>query len=119
MDTLFTFALLLFQIQGSDGYYLENGNLVFIYTGQVNESIYVSGNFNNWTKKDEQWKMKFDKESGAWKLQVPGSKVKDMGKGFYEFTFRVDGKLMDADKKHESTIHCAGHGYRYVIHGLW
>lgn len=118
MNTFFAFVLLLCQHQVSGGYTVSGDNLVFAFTGDVKEAVYVSGNFNQWAKTEEAWKMKFDAASGAWRLEVPRSKIKKTGQGFYEFTFRVDGKLIDADRGYHNTIHCAGYGYRYVIRDL-
>ena len=63
--------------------------------------------------------MKFDEASAKWKLTTPKKEIiKNISGSFYEFTFRVDGVLVDADKNDKSVIHCQGYGYRYVINGI-
>jgi hypothetical protein len=99
------------------GYVVEGDNVVFLYKGE-GRSVVVSGNFNQWSKNDTRWTMKFDEPSKSWKLIVPKTDIKRISGSFYEFTFRVDGVLIDANKNDDSVIHCQGYGYRYVIKGI-
>jgi hypothetical protein len=113
------FALLLLWISlSSSGYSIEGDFIHFTYDGIAKEAVYVSGNFNQWTKDDPKWNLQFDTAAGKWALSLPKSEVKKLKGSFYEFTFRVDGQLIDADKNYKDVIHCTGYGYRYVIHGL-
>jgi hypothetical protein len=115
----FLFILLCsLSLPDSSGYFLEGENVVFLYFGNVREDAYVSGNFNMWCKKDDAWKLQFDEKMKAWKLTVPKKEIKALSGNFYEFTFRVDGILVDADKNNEHVIHCVGYGYRYILKGL-
>lgn len=116
--TLFLLLLAFFQNQEASGYRLEDDKILFYYSGIAGRDVYVSGNFNTWSKSDQQWKMQYDDSLKQWRLLVARSKVKILNGNFYEFTFRVDGELTDADKNHKEVIHCAGFGYRYIIHGL-
>ncbi|HEX6893529.1 MAG TPA: hypothetical protein VF141_22615 [Chryseolinea sp.] len=110
--------LLWFFIPPESGYVIDGDNVVFYYSGE-GRNIVVSGNFNRWSKEDAQWTMKFDETSNKWKLTKPKNEiVKNTSGSFYEFTFRVDGVLIDADKNNKSVIHCQGYGYRYVINGI-
>jgi hypothetical protein len=34
---------------------------------------------------------------------------------FYEFTFSVDGELIDANKEAPNLNYCPGYGYRYLL----
>lgn len=106
-----------FLLPESPGYRIEGDNLVFIYKGEA-QSVLVSGNFNKWSKNDTKWTMKFDDSSKTWRLTIPKREIKNISGSFYEFTFRVDGELIDADKNDKSVIHCRGYGYRYVISGI-
>ena len=106
-----------FLLPGSSGYSIEGDNVVFFYKGDA-QSVLVSGNFNQWSKNDAKWTMKFDETSKTWKLTIPKKEIKTGSGSFYEFTFRVDGVLIDADKNDKSVIHCSGYGYRYVINGI-
>ena len=106
------------SLPDSSGYFLEGDNVIFLYVGKVKEDAYVSGNFNKWCKDDEAWKLQFDENTKAWKLTVPKKEIKVLSQDFYEFTFRVDGVLVDANKDNEHVIHCVGYGYRYVLSGL-
>lgn len=112
------YVYLPFQIPDRSGYYIESENVVFIYHGNASHSVFVSGNFNDWCSGCKKWKMTIDTNSGKWILSIAKKELKDMGRKFYEFTFRVDGQLIDADKDHRDTIHCTGYGYRYVIKNL-
>jgi len=49
---------------------------------------------------------------------VPRHKVKQPTRSFYEFTFLVNNRYLDAAKGAPNTIYCAGYGYRYVIREL-
>lgn len=106
------------MLPDSSGYFLDGDNVVFLYIGKIKDSAYVSGNFNAWCKEDSKWKLKFDEKAQAWKLTVPVSEIKTLSGGFYEFTFRVDGILQNADKNHDHVVHCPGYGYRYILKGL-
>ena len=100
------------------GYVIEGDNVVFYYSGE-GRSVLVSGNFNSWSKNDVKWTMKFDESSKTWTLTTPKKEIiKNTSGSFYEFTFRVDGVLVDADKNAKSVIHCKGYGYRYVINDI-
>ena len=117
MRTL-VFLLWSLLLPESSGYSIEGDNVVFFYNGK-GQTVLVSGNFNQWSKNDAKWTMKFDENSKGWKLTIPKSEIRKTGSGsFYEFTFRVDGVLIDADKDNSSVIHCRGYGYRYVISGI-
>lgn len=107
-------SLLLFE---SPGYLVEGDNVVFLYKGG-GQTVVVSGNFNQWAKEDKKWTMKFEEASKSWKLVVPKTEIRKSSGSFYEFTFRVNGVLIDADKNDGNVIHCQGYGYRYVIKGL-
>ncbi len=99
--------------RASSGYHLEEGGLLFFYRGSTEpQQAYVAGNFNGWTKDDPAWKMTCTGTDCA--LEVDASRVGSEG-GFYEFTFRIDGELVDADSRFPHTIHCAGYGYRHTI----
>jgi len=102
----------------ASGYFFEGDNIVFLYNGKVKEHAYVSGNFNSWCKDDDKWKLQFDEKTNSWRLTVPKKEIKTLSGDFYEFTFRIDGVLVDADKNHKHVIHCQGYGYRYVLHGI-
>ncbi|HMG89723.1 MAG TPA: hypothetical protein VK589_06680 [Chryseolinea sp.] len=105
-------------IPPESGYVIDGDNVVFYYSGE-GRNVLVSGNFNKWSKDDDKWTMKFDPDSKTWKLTAPKKEiVKNISGSFYEFTFRVDGVLIDADKNNKSVIHCQGYGYRYVIEGI-
>ena len=106
-----------FLLPESSGYSIEGDNVVFFYKGEA-QSVLVSGNFNQWSKSDAKWTMKFDDASKTWTLTIPRKEIKTGSGSFYEFTFRVDGVLIDADKNDKSVIHCRGYGYRYVINGI-
>ena len=112
-------VLLLWSFIPPDSGYVINGdNVVFYYSGKA-EKVLVSGNFNKWSKDDDKWAMKFDEATQTWKLTTPKKEIiKNISGSFYEFTFRVDGVLIDADKDDKSVIHCQGYGYRYVIRGI-
>lgn len=112
------FCSLLFPDTSTSGYLIDGDNVIFFYSGRVGENVYVSGNFNSWSKNDTKWKLGFDEKSKGWKLVVPKKEIKALSGSFYEFTFRVDGVLVDAEKENKNVIHCQGYGYRYVINGL-
>ena len=110
--------LLWFFIPPESGYLIDGDNVVFYYSGKA-EKVFVSGNFNKWSKADDKWAMKFDEATQTWKLATTKTEIiKNISGTFYEFTFRVDDVLIDADKNHKSVIHCQGYGYRYVIKGI-
>lgn len=102
-------------VNSDQGYTIVGDHIVFSYASDnPNLDIHVSGNFNNWSK-DSAWKMKFAPGSG-YVLSVPVSEVQTTGRSFYEFTFRINGTLTDANAKASNVVHCAGYGTRYVIH---
>ena len=105
-------------IPPGSGYVIEGDNIVFYYSGKA-EKVFVSGNFNKWSKADAKWAMTFDEATQTWKLTIPKKEIiKNVSGTFYEFTFRVDNVLVDADKDYKNVIHCQGYGYRYVIKGI-
>ena len=105
-------------IPPESGYVIDGDNVVFYYSGE-GQNILVSGNFNGWSKDDKKWTMKFDDATKTWRLIMSRKEiVKNSSGSFYEFTFRVDGMLIDANKNDERVIHCQGYGYRYVIRGI-
>jgi hypothetical protein len=104
-------------LPATSGYLIEGDNVVFFYKGEA-QRVVVSGNFNDWSKDDPTWTMKLDGTSDTWKLTIPKSEIRKRSGNFYEFTYRVDGVLIDADKNDRSVIHCQGYGYRYVIRGI-
>jgi len=105
-------------IPPESGYIVDGDNVVFYYSGEARKVV-VSGNFNQWSKDDDKWAMRFDEASKTWKLITSKKEItKNISGSFYEFTFRVNGSLIDADKNNKSVIHCQGYGYRYVISGL-
>ncbi len=114
MKTLFPLLFLFCLAPPHDGYKIIGDTIEFSYAGiGSHKHVYVAGNFNDWAKNGEPWKMKFDANEQRWKLNKPISDIRSYG-DFLEFTFRVDGKLTDADRSVENVIHCAGYGYRYV-----
>ena len=115
MKALIIFTMLF--LPATPGYLLEGDNVIFFYKGEA-RSVVVSGNFNKWSKDDPKWSMKFDDASDTWKLTIPKSEITSGSGSFYEFTYRVDGVLIDADRNDKSVIHCQGYGYRYVIRGI-
>ncbi len=115
MKILSAILLLFALVPGDEGYKIIGNSIEFIYRGSSShKDVYVSGNFNEWAKAGEDWKMNFDAKDQRWTLKKPVNNVRSHG-SFLEFTFRVDGKLLDADPKADNVIHCAGYGYRYVI----
>ncbi len=112
--------IILFLLQsglfaGPEGYRLTDSHIFFTYpSAEKNLEVFVSGNFNGWSKESE-WKMTFEVGKG-YVLSKPIDAVRKPGSSFYEFTFRVNGKLIDANKDASNVIHCAGYGSRYLIH---
>jgi len=103
------------RIGEPEGYQIANNQIYFRYViTEKNLEVFVSGNFNGWSK-DDLWKMRFEDGKG-YVLAKPIDAVRQDGKTFYEFTFRVNGKLIDANKDASNVIHCAGYGSRYLIH---
>lgn len=93
-----------------EGYQITNNQIYFIYPSTENNlEVFVSGNFNAWSN-DKEWKMSFEDGKG-YVLAMPINTVRQEGKSFYEFTFRVNGKLINANAT--NVIHCAGYGSRY------
>ncbi len=97
-------------------YFLEKEYIKFIYPSRnSNLEIYVSGNFNGWTKSDDNWRMIYNPIEQNYQLRRLISEVRTANRSFYEFTYRIDKTLVDADPRAKDVIHCAGYGYRYVI----
>ncbi|MEZ4973911.1 MAG: hypothetical protein R2820_11420 [Cyclobacteriaceae bacterium] len=96
------------------GYSIKGDTITFRYANDgTGMEVFVSGNFNGWSK-DASWQMKY-KEGEGYELSVPISMVRKPNQSFYEFTFRVNDKLLDAPSNAPNVIHCAGYGSRYVI----
>ena len=115
MKNLLLLVILCYPFSTPSGYILKNDSIMFIYPSQEQEmQVIVSGNFNNWSK-DDTWKMYYEEGTG-YILEKDLQEVKKPGRSFYEFTFRVDGVLVDADDSASNVIHCAGFGSRYLIH---
>ena len=115
MVTFLLIVSLSFHLH-ADGYYFEGEHVVFIYpSNNADSEIFVSGNFNDWTKTDVNWKMKFNANASVFELKVPKERIQKKGQSFYEFSFVLDGHRLDADKTSENVIHCLGYGYRYTI----
>lgn len=107
--------ILIYSFSTPSGYILQKEQIKFIYPIQERGlKVIVSGNFNNWTK-DDTWKM-YCSEGMGYILKKNIKDVKSPGQSFYEFTFRVDGELMDANSQASNVIHCPGYGSRYLIH---
>ena len=105
-----------FSQQSKDGYMIENGKVHFIYPSLKSTSaVYLSGNFNGWAKNDSNWKMDFNKSTNSYILVKDISEIKKPDQSFYEFTFSVDDKLIDANPEGTNVINCAGYGFRYII----
>jgi len=115
MKTLLFLLFSFIVVPPKDGYKIIGDTIEFRFSGLASHTpIYVSGNFNDWTTDSEEWKMNFDSNEQRWKLKKPIRDIRAYG-NFLEFTFRVDGKLKDADRSVEHVIFCSGYGYRYVI----
>lgn len=107
--------IVFISIVAENGYQLEGDSILFKYKpANSNDKVYVCGNFMDWEKNDPDWKMTYQPD-GYFSLRKPIDKIKTPDRSFYEFTFLVNGKLIDANKNDENVIHCAGYGYRYVI----
>jgi hypothetical protein len=106
----------LFSYQHSQGgYTITKDTITFSYAASGSlKKVYLSGNFNDWTKDNEGWKMTFDANTRRWELKKSFIAIHSYG-NFLEFTFRVNGKLIDADRSANNIIYCAGYVYRYVI----
>ena len=114
MKNLLLLLIVSYSFSTPSGYILQDGRIQFIYPNMEGDlEVIVSGNFNNWTK-DTTWKMTY-KEGIGYLLEKDIQDVKSPGQSFYEFTFRVDGELTDADSQASNVIHCAGYGSRYLI----
>lgn len=110
-----TIFSLLLQVQ--QGYVLNQKDITFIYpSNDPNLTVFVSGNFTGWSKTDPRWQARYDANSRTYRLTKRIDSVKNDRMSFYEFSYVVDGDRLDADPKAPNSIHCAGHGYRYVIH---
>lgn len=115
MKSFLLFALSIILTPSPQGYVLSGNNIQFSYASDIpNLEVIVSGNFNSWSK-EKEWKMKFEATKG-YVLAKPISSIYRPGKSFYEFTFRVNGKLIDANKNAPNVVHCVGYGSRYLIH---
>lgn len=98
------------------GYVLQDDQIIFrYYSSEANTDVYVCGNFMGWKKDHPDWKMT-KQSNGVYVLKKPVATIKTQDRTFYEFTFSVAGQLVDADRRADHVIHCAGYGYRYVIH---
>ncbi|MEO1051950.1 MAG: hypothetical protein AAFX87_15065 [Bacteroidota bacterium] len=106
----------LIGITEPEGYVLDKGSIQFVYASeQAGLEVYVCGNFMGWKKADPNWRTRYDEKAGKYTLWKSVSDVKEQGRSFYEFTFVVNGEMIDANKKASNALHCVGHGYRYVI----
>lgn len=118
MNTLSATLLLMFLLNlgtVENGYQISGETIRFVRTAAHKaQEVYVCANFMGWKREHPDWKMTYHPD-GYFYLEKGLSEVKTAERSFYEFTFLVDGKLVDADKEAENVIHCAGHGYRYVI----
>lgn len=101
------------------GYTIEGKYIRFIYPSSKSAGkVYVIGNFMRWKRQHPAWQMKYINREKAYVLRVPINRVKQPGRSFYEFTFLVNNRYLDANKKASNVIHCVGYGYRYVIREL-
>ncbi len=98
------------------GYTIEGDRIEFVYVSEEPaQEVFVVGNFIDWERSRPEWQLTAEEETGRWQLELPLEQVKIEGRSFYEFTFEVDGELVDADTAAPHTIHCAGYGHRYTI----
>lgn len=110
-----TILICFLLIQIDQGYTINGDKVTFSYLSNEPElEVFVSANFNGWSK-DASWRMKY-KEGKGYELSVPVNMIRKPNQSFYEFTFRVNGKLLDAPSNAPNVIHCVGYGSRYVIH---
>jgi len=101
------------------GYLIVGNNIQFIYpAAKPVGRVYVVGNFMGWKKQHPTWEMHYNNRQKAYLLMVPIHQVKQLSRSFYEFTFLVNNRYIDASKEAPNVIHCAGYGYRYVIREL-
>ena len=114
---LLQFMLLILIASWTDnGYQIDNDEITFIYPStRIEGDVFVCGNFMGWKKNDPNWRMTFSND-GYYFLKMDIADIKSSDRSFYEFTFLVKDELVDANPKAENVIHCAGYGYRYVIH---
>ena len=116
ISLLLLFAGLLCNLDYENGYVIEGEKVIFNYlSDDPNLDVYVSGNFNQWTKNDPQWQLKFNPVSQTYQLIMSINDFRTSSRSFYEFTFRVDDRLVDADPDVSGVIFCAGYGHRYVV----
>jgi len=102
-------------IQTERGYFIKEDKVTFSYANdEPGLEVFVSANFNGWSK-EASWRMQY-KEGAGYELSVPINQIRKPNQSFYEFTFRVNGKLLDAPSNAPNVIHCVGYGSRYVIH---
>ena len=100
----------------NQGYIIEGKYIRFIYpSAQPVGKVYVVGNFMGWKRQHTDWQMRYITNEKAYVLKVPVNQVKQPGRSFYEFTFLVNNRYLNANRKAPNVIHCAGYGYRYVI----
>lgn len=100
----------------TSGYRIEDDRILFVYVSdEPAEEVFVVGNFMRWERSRPDWRMTPEEGTGRWLLELPLERVKTEGRSFYEFTFQVDGELVDADTAAPHTIYCAGYGHRYTI----
>lgn len=116
MKTLLFFVLSTVCLDVHEGYIIADSKIEFRLLGHPTATtVFVSGNFNQWVKEGEAWRMAYDKSQNQWILSTDLKEVRKNGNDFCEFTFRVDGVLIDANPKSKDVIFCAGYGHRYVI----
>ncbi len=113
---IITLLILVLLPTTPGGYELKGSQIKFIFPStETGLTVHVSGNFNQWST-EGVWKMSYDASEKQYTLSKPIGSIKTAGRSFYEFTFRVNGKLTDANHEASNVIHCAGYGSRYVIH---
>ena len=61
-------------------------NVTFLYRGRANHEVYLTGDFNEWRKQDEDYKMKPCEEGYGILLSLR--------EGYYHYKFIVDGELV-------------------------
>jgi len=112
--TLFLVFILKSFLSLPEGYFLSNDSIHFFYPSTEKDlEVVVAGNFNGWSKAKE-WRMDYN-EGRGYELSKPILAIKKPGQSFYEFTFRINGQLIDANDNAINVIHCAGYGSRYTI----
>ncbi|MEQ9423909.1 MAG: hypothetical protein RJQ09_05795 [Cyclobacteriaceae bacterium] len=110
---------LLFNLQLQVGYQITDHEIQFEFPSMnPNLTVFVSGNFNGWVKDEDSWKMTYNDKFKAYQLTKSLGDIKKKNQSFYEFTFRVDGELIDADPTSPNVINCPGYGHRYIVKGM-